>query len=48
MRWKAFYFAQSDTCNNSKKIYYGLARNKTPRPVKLLKMFEKDLFKIKF
>ena len=30
MRWKAFYFEQSDTRNNSKNIYYCLTRDKTP------------------
>ena len=46
MRWKAFYFEQNDTCNNSKNIYYGLISDKTPLPMKLLEMFEKDLCKI--
>ena len=46
MRWKAFYFEQSDTHNNSKNIYYGLTSDKTPPPMKLLELFEKDLFKI--
>ena len=35
MRWKAFYFEQSDTHNNSKNIYYGLTSDKTPPPMKL-------------
>ena len=48
MRWKAFYFEQNDTCNNSKNIYYGLKSDKTPPPMKLLELFEKHLFKIKF
>ena len=46
MRWKAFYFEQNDTRNNSKNIYHGLASNKTPPTMKLLEVFEKDLFKI--
>ena len=47
MRWKAFYLEQSDTCNNSKSIYYGLTTDKIPPPMKLLELFEKDLFKMK-
>ena len=46
MRWKAFYFEQNDTRNNSKNIYYGLASDKTPPPMRLLELFEKNLFKI--
>ena len=46
MRWKAFYFEQSYTHNNSKNTYYGLTSDKTPPPIKLLELFEKDLFKI--
>ena len=46
MRWKAFYFEHSETHNNSKNIYYGLTSDKTPPPMKLLELFEKDLFKI--
>ena len=46
MRWKAFYFEQSHTRNNSKNIYYGLTNDETPPPVKLLELFQKDLFKI--
>ena len=46
MRWKAFYFEQSDTHNNSKNIYYGLKSYKTLPPMKLLELFEKNLFKI--
>ena len=46
MRWKAFYFEQSDTHKNSKNIYYGLTSDKTPAPMKLLELFVKDLFKI--
>ena len=46
MRWKAFYFEHSDIHNNSKNIYYGLAIDKIPPPMKLLELFEKDLFKI--
>ena len=46
MRWKAFYFEQSGTHNNNKNIYYGLTSDKTPPPMKLLELFEKDLFKI--
>ena len=46
MRWKAFYFEQSDTHNNSKNIYYGLKSHKTLPPMKLLELFEKNLFKI--
>ena len=46
MRWKAFYFEQSDTSDNNKNIYYGLASEKTPSPMKLLEPFEKDLYKI--
>ena len=46
MRWKAFYLEQNDTRNNSKNIYYGLKSDKTPPPMKLLELFEKDLFKI--
>ena len=40
------HFEQNDTRNNSKNIYYGLASDKTPPPMKLLELFEKDLFKI--
>ena len=36
MRQKAFYFEKNDTRNNSKNIYYGLARDKTSPPMKLL------------
>ena len=46
MRWKAFYFEQSDTHNNPKNIYYGLTSDKTPPSMKLLELFEKDLFKM--
>ena len=46
MRWKAFYFEQNDTHNNSRNIYYGLTSDKTLTPMKLLELFEKDLFKI--
>ena len=46
MRWKAFYLEQNDTRNNSKNIYYDLKSDKTPPPMKLLELFEKDLFKI--
>ena len=46
MRWKAFYFEQSDIRNNSKNIYNGLKSDKTPTPMKLLELLEKDLFKI--
>ena len=46
MRWKVFYFEQSDTHNNSKNIYYGLTSDKTPPPTKLLELFERDLFKM--
>ena len=46
MQCKAFYFEQSGTHNNSKNIYYGLTSDKTPPPMKLLELFEKDLFKI--
>ena len=46
MPLKAFYFEQSDTRNNSKKICYGLTSNKTPPPMKFLELFDKDLFKI--
>ena len=46
MRWKAFYFEKNGKRNNSKNIYYGLASDKTPPPMKLLQLFEKDLFKI--
>ena len=42
----SFSFKQSDTHNNSKNIYYGLTSDKTPRPMKLLELFEKDFFKI--
>ena len=45
MQWKAFHFEQSDTSKNSKNIYYGLTSDKTPPPMKLLELFEKDLFK---
>ena len=45
MQWKAFYFEQSNTRKNSKNIYFGLTSDKTPPPVKLLELFEKDLFK---
>ena len=44
--WKAFYFEQSNTHSNSKNIYYALTSNKIPCPMKLLELFEKDLFKI--
>ena len=40
------HFEQSDTHNNSKNIYYGLTSDKAPLPMKLLELFEKDLFKI--
>ena len=46
MRWKAFYFEQSDTRNNSKNTYYGLTNDKTAPPMKLLGLLERDLFKI--
>ena len=46
IQWKTFYYEQGDTCNNSKNIYYGLTSNKTPPPMKLLELFEKDLFNI--
>ena len=46
MRWKAFCFEQNDTGKNSKNTYYGLASVKTPPPMKLLELFEEDLFKI--
>ena len=46
MRWKDFYFEQGNTHNNSKNTYYGLTRSKAPPPMKLLELFEKDLFKI--
>ena len=46
IRWKAFYFEQSDTRNKSKNIYYGLTSDKTPPPMKILGLFEKDSFKI--
>ena len=39
MRWKAFYIV---TRNNSKNIYYGLASDKTPPPMKMLELFEKN------
>ena len=45
MSQKAFYFKQNDTRNGSKNIYYGLASDKTAPPMKLLELFEKDLFK---
>ena len=45
MPWKAFYFEQSNTRKNSKNINYGLTSDKTPPPMKLLELFEKDLFK---
>ena len=45
MQRKAFCFQQNDTCNNSKNIY-SLASNKPPPPMKLLKLYEKDLLKI--
>ena len=48
MRWKAFHFEQSDTRNNSKNIYCGLTSDKAPSFMKLLELFGKDLFKIKF
>ena len=35
MQWKAFYFEQSDTRNNSKNIYYGLTSDKAPSPLHL-------------
>ena len=37
---------QSDTHNNSKNNYYGLTSDKTPLPMKLLELFEKDLCKL--
>ena len=40
IQWKTFYYEQGDTCNNSKNIYYGLTRDKTPPPMKLLELFE--------
>ena len=40
IQWKTFYYEQSDTCNNSKNIYYGLTSDKTPPPMKLLELFE--------
>ena len=46
IRWKAFYFEQSYSHNNSKNIYCGLRSDKTPPPMKLLELFEKDLLKI--
>ena len=46
MQWKAFYFEQGGTRNNSKNIYYSLTSDKTQSPMKLLELFEKDLFKI--
>ena len=46
MRCKALYFEQKDARNDSKNIYYGLTSHKTPTPMKLLELFEKDLFKI--
>ena len=46
MRWKVFYFEQSDTHNNSQNIYYGLTSDKTPSPTKLLELCERDLFKM--
>ena len=33
--------------NSNKDIYYGLTNDKTPPPVKLLELFEKDLKKKK-
>ena len=46
IQWKTFYYEQGDTCNSSKNIYYGLTSDKTPPPMKLLELFEKDLFNI--
>ena len=46
MQLKAFYFEQGGTRNDSKNIYYDLTSDKTPPPMKLLELFEKDLFKI--
>ena len=46
IQWKTFYYEQGDTCNNSKNIYYGLTSDKTPPPMKLLELFDKDLFNI--
>ena len=48
MPWKAFHFEQSDTRKNSKNIYYGLTNDKAPSFMKLLELFAKYLFKIKF
>ena len=46
MRWKVFYFEESDTRNNSKNIYYSLTSDKSPPLMKHLELFEKDLFKV--
>ena len=46
MWWKVFNFKQNNACSNSKNIYYGLKRNKTPPSMKLLELLEKDLLKI--
>ena len=46
IQWKTFYYEQGDTCNSSKNIYYGLTSDKTPPPMKLLELFDKDLFNI--
>ena len=46
MRWKAFYFEQNDTCNNSKNIYYGLKNDKALPATKLLERFREYFFKI--
>ena len=45
MRWKVFIL-NTDTRNNDKNIYYGLTSDETPPFFKILKLFEKDLFKI--